>query len=198
MKRSIALIVIFSILATFAVACHKKTAAEGEEGAPAKKSRKARAAKETTETSEASESKVAMQKGAALYVIIDRGISDSMTDYQIRNRNQVGDYMDEDLIRLLKKAGYNARLISKHSERSGGYLLVVKITNYNPGSAAARYAVGYGAGAASMNIHYDLYGEGSSAIKADNLGVGSGRDWRYVVRKLGEQTTRAVSEKLTK
>ncbi len=137
-------------------------------------------------------------KGEKILVVIDRGIESSFTETQVRNRNQVGDFMDGDLIKLMSKAGYDARLIQNASEYKGGagsYLLVVRIKEYNPGSKAARMFVGYGAGATSMKIRYDLK-DGSGTIQSDDLGVGSGRDWRNVVRKLGEQTVAGVKKKL--
>lgn len=144
--------------------------------------------------------KTASGKGITMYVIIDRGITRSMTDYQIKNRNQVGTWMEQDLPALLKKAGYKPRLITRRSQykRSGSsYLLVVKITSYNPGAKAARMFVGYGAGATSMKTHYELYGKGRRRILADDLGVGSSRGWRNVIRKIDTLTVRAVSEKLS-
>lgn len=143
--------------------------------------------------------KTASGKGITMYVIVNRGISRSMTNNQVKNRNQVGKWMERDLPALLKKAGYKPHLIKKRSQykrASGSYLLVVKITNYNPGAKAARMFVGFGAGAASMKTHYELFGKGRRRILADDLGVGSGRDWRNVIRKIDTLTVRAVSQKL--
>ncbi|HAK59857.1 MAG TPA: hypothetical protein DCO77_05665 [Nitrospiraceae bacterium] len=143
--------------------------------------------------------KTASGKGISMYVLINRGITRSMTNNQVKNRNQVGKWMERDLPALLKKAGYKPRLITRRSQyKSSGnaYLLVVKITSYNPGAKAARMFVGYGAGATSMKTHYELYGKGRRRILADDLGVGSGRDWRNVIRKIDTLTVRAVSQKL--
>ena len=145
--------------------------------------------------------KAASGKGISIYVLIDRGIQKSFTDYQIKNREQVGDFMDQDLPRVLNDAGYVAKLIQKRSEykpAQDAYLLTVKITNYNPGAKAARMFVGYGAGAASMETHYELYGKGAKALTEGKQGVGSGRDWRNVIRKINELTVDAVTEKLGK
>lgn len=138
-------------------------------------------------------------RGTNLAVLIDPGIETSFTDMQVKNREQVSDFMEQDLPAVLKKSGFNARLIRKRSEyqpTAGSYLLTVKITNYNPGSKAARMMVGYGAGAASMDTHYELFGSGSSPLLSDNQSVGSGRDWRNVIRKINELTTRAVAKKV--
>jgi hypothetical protein len=138
-------------------------------------------------------------KAIVLYVHIDRGIEQSFTDYQVRNRNQTGEWMEKDMEAMLKKAGYVPRLVSRRSDYKPGtdsYLLTVKIMSYNPGAKAARMYVGYGVGAASMRTHYELYGRGQKPILADDTGVGSGQDWQKVIRKIDVMTIDAVSEKL--
>ena len=99
---------------------------------------------------------------------------------------------------MLNKAGYEATLIQKQNEYTPGvgkYLLKATIVKYDPGSTAARVIVGFGAGAASMDMRYELSGKGESLLKYDD-GVGSGRDWRNVARKLNENTLKRVTEKM--
>lgn len=139
-------------------------------------------------------------KGTTLFVLIDRGIEESFTNYQVNNRDQVGNFMERDLPAVLKKSGFNARLISKRSEykpAAGSFLLTVKITNYNAGSKVARRFVGFGAGATSMDTHFELYGSDSKLLLSDDPSVGSTRDWNNVVRKVNEQTARAVAKKVS-
>jgi hypothetical protein len=158
----------------------------------------AKAPKDASE--KADSGKASSVKGTTLYVLIDRGIEKSFTDYQVKNRDQVGDYMEQDLPVVLKKSGFKARLISKRSEyqpTAGAYLLTVKITNYNPGSKAARMFAGYGAGATSMDTHFELYGSDSKLLLSDDPSVGSSRDWRNVIRKINEQTAKAVAKKVS-
>jgi len=148
----------------------------------------------------ANSGKASSAKGTTLYVLIDRGIEPSFTNYQVNNRDQIGEYMERDLPAVLKKSGFNARLIDKRSEykpAAGSYLLTVKITNYNAGSKVARRFVGFGAGAASMDTHFELFGSGSTPLLSDNQSVGSGRDWKNVVRKVNELTTKAVLKEVS-
>ncbi len=144
-------------------------------------------------------SALASAKGGRMYVVIDRGIDSSLDEGQAKNRNQTGEWMEKDLLALLKKAGFEPELIKDRSEYKGGegdHLLMVTIKEYNPGNTAARWTVGFGAGAASMKTHYELFGKGTELVTSDDLGVGSGRDWRNVIRKLDEQTVDAVKKKL--
>jgi hypothetical protein len=144
--------------------------------------------------------KASSVKGTNVLVLIDRGIEPSFTNYQVNNRDQIGDFMERDLPAVLKKSGFNARLIDTRSEykpAAGSYLLTVKITNYNAGSAVARRFVGFGAGAATMDTHFELFGNDSKPLLSDNQSVGSGRDWKRVVRKVNELTTKAVVKKVS-
>lgn len=135
----------------------------------------------------------------AIFVFFDRGDPTTMTEKQFEMRNQVGDLMEINLLNILKRQGYETHLISKreyYTYAPEKYLLSVKIVSYNPGSQAARILVGYGAGATSLNIHYDLL-EGDKTVLADDPGFGSSRDWRNCVVKLNKQIAKAVANKLS-
>ena len=135
----------------------------------------------------------------SICVLSDRGKTSAMTEDQRKSRDQVGEIMEPDLIRILNSAGYEAKLVQKSDECSlgkGKYLLKVTIVSYNPGSKAARILVGYGAGATSQNNHYELIGEGGKTILAYDDGVGSSRDWRNSIRKLNENTSERITQKL--
>ncbi|TAL28184.1 MAG: DUF4410 domain-containing protein [Nitrospirae bacterium] len=134
----------------------------------------------------------------SVFILVDRGITNNMNDRQERAQNDIGDWMGDDLVKMFNKAGYEATLIEKRNEYTPGpgkYLLKATIVNYDPGSKAARMFVGYGAGAASMDMRYELSGKGESLLNYED-GVGSGRDWRYVARKLNDTAMKRVTEKM--
>ncbi|WP_432821979.1 DUF4410 domain-containing protein [Trichloromonas sp.] len=135
----------------------------------------------------------------SIAVLSDRGITPELGPDRSNQYNQVGEWMEQDLLRTLKKAGYNARLVNSRREFAGGpgeYLLTVRIERYNPGSKAARMLVGFGAGATSLDTHYELYSAKSQPLLAEDHGVGSSIDWYQVVQKLNQQMVDAVSRKL--
>ena len=109
--------------------------------------------------------------------------------------------MKNDLVRVFgryEKSGFEAKAIDNKQEYKGGadnYLLVVKITDYNPGSKAARMFVGYGAGGVSLKIHYDLSANGANVLSKDDS-VFSGIEWTRAARKLNENTAKAVTTKI--
>jgi Domain of unknown function (DUF4410) len=112
--------------------------------------------------------------------------------------NQLADFQEGDLLSLLLKAGYEpARATDAAAQPGPGrYVLKTKIVKYNPGSAAARMWVGFGAGAASIDFHYDLLGPDGSLYTQGDMSVGSGRDWRKAARKVNIDTVRAVNARL--
>jgi len=135
----------------------------------------------------------------SIAVLSDRGITPDLDPDRGNQYNQVGAWMEQDLLRTLKRAGYTARMIDTRNEFSaqpGEYLLQVRIVRYNPGSKAARMLVGFGAGATSLDTHYELYGASSNPLLAEDHGVGSSIDWYQVVQKLNQQMVDAVSRKL--
>jgi hypothetical protein len=135
----------------------------------------------------------------SIAVLSDRGITPELDADRSNQYNQVGAWMEQDLLRMLKKVGYSARLVDSRGEFAAGpgeYLLTVRMVRYNPGSKAARMLVGFGAGATSLDTHYELYGASSQPLLAEDHGVGSSVDWYQVVQKLNQQMVDAVSRKL--
>lgn len=136
----------------------------------------------------------------AIVVHVDRGDQASMNEGQWNKRLQVGTWMENDLVNILNRSGYAARLVTKKDEYSpaaGSYLLAVGITSYNPGSKAARMMVGYGAGATSLDAKYELVeAAGSSPVGTGSFSVGSGRDWNYCARTINVRIARAITAKL--
>ena len=139
----------------------------------------------------------ASEKPIAMAVLVDPGLEPSYNDYQVRNRKQTSAWMEKDIMKMLSKAGYAPRLITRHSEykESDGYLFTLKITSYNPGVKAARMYVGYGVGAASMKVHYELH-KGQTRLLADDTGAGTGGAWEKALRKVEVTAIDAVSAKL--
>ena len=134
-----------------------------------------------------------------MLVLSDRGAESTMNPRQYQYRQELGQWMESDLIRILTKSGYDPRLIQKQSEftpTAGRYLLTVKIDSYNPGSNVARMMVGYGAGSASLNNSYALYGSETNAILTWKDGCGTSEHWTRLPRKLNENAVKKISTAL--
>jgi hypothetical protein len=135
----------------------------------------------------------------SIAVLSDRGITPELGPDRSNQYNQLGEWMERDLLRMLTRAGYSAHMVNSRREFAAGpgeYLLTVRIVRYNPGSKAARMLVGFGAGATSLDTHYELYGASNRPLLAEDHGVGSSIEWTKVVQKLNQQMVDAVSRKL--
>lgn len=109
----------------------------------------------------------------------------NQTGDQIAALDNVIDWMDRDIIKQLKSAGFNANLIkSKQDYTKNGNLLVIDVDRFNAGSAALRVFVGFGAGAASLDLDYKLYNPQGKLLYQWKDGVGSSRGTTYCAQTL--------------
>ena len=132
-------------------------------------------------------------------VLSNRGKESEMEARQWQYRNEVGSYMETDLINRLNRSGYDAKLIHSKSEFTPGegkYLVCVEVESYNPGSNVARMLVGFGAGACSMDCHYAVFGQGSESILSWDDGVGTSGDWRRIPNTLDDRLVRKLNTEL--
>lgn len=112
---------------------------------------------------------------------------------------QVTDFMQPDLERMLTDAGYTVvRQADAASFQPGPnrYLVVVRITNYNPGSKAARMMVGWGAGALVLDTDFELHAGPGAQLLGEKSSIGSGRDWTNAARKTNQQVAKAITNRL--
>ncbi len=133
-----------------------------------------------------------------ILVYCDRGDPNAMNKKQYSMRQEVGNWMERDLVNQLRRSGYEPKLVkSKDAYRSGEgkYLLSVGIVSYNPGSSAARAFVGYGAGAAALNNSYELKGM-KGVVAAWKDGAGTSQHWTRIPRTLNARAVRKVTATL--
>ena len=139
---------------------------------------------------------------ATICILFDNGVNATLNDHQAKSQAQLSDWMDKDLVRVLArytKVGYQAKLIENRKDfkpQPNNYLLTVKITEYRPGSRAARMVVGFGAGGVSLKIHYELFADGANAILTKDDQTYSGREWMNAARKLNQNIAEVVIKKL--
>lgn len=131
-----------------------------------------------------------------LSIAFDRGL-DGKTEDEQNQLNQLGEWMENDLVRMAGQGGYDARLVGPGEQLElgpGHYLLTIAVVKYNPGSKAARMLVGFGAGSASLDVHYELRGAGAAPLLADDHGRASSKDWNYVARKVNQDIMIAATQ----
>ncbi len=133
-----------------------------------------------------------------MVLAFDRGLEGKTQDQQ-NQLNQVGDFMEPNLIQWLRDAGYATEIVpgkEAFTPAPGKYLLAVKIVNYNPGSKAARMLVGFGAGSGSLDVRYELMADPTQPIHAKEHGRASSRDWKPVCRRVNKDIVEDITNKL--
>jgi len=129
----------------------------------------------------------------------DERITPDMAPDRVAQINQISQWMENDLLQILEGTGYAATRVEDPATAAGPgrYVVRIAITDYNAGSKAARMLVGFGAGAAVLRTHFELFGpESAGPLLAGDPDVGSGRDWRNAARKVNLQTTDAVNVRI--
>jgi hypothetical protein len=133
--------------------------------------------------------------GERFAILMDPGSTD-------RENRQIATRMERDLKNVLEKRGdYRARILQSADEFKADqdeYLLNVKIVSYNSGSKAARIIVGFGAGTATLNIHYELTNPRGAKVLSKDDGAGTSLDWQRLARKMNENILEAVQQRLAR
>ncbi len=134
-----------------------------------------------------------------IMLLSHRGDPATMSERDYQFRIEVGQWMERDLLNMLRRSGYEAQQIiarKEFSPKAGRYLLEVTIDKYNPGSSAARIVVGFGAGAASLDNSYALSATLQQPVLSWSDGVGTSQHWNRLPRTLNERAVKKVSEYL--
>ena len=114
----------------------------------------------------------------------------NQTGDQIAELDRVLGWMDKDLIKNLNHAGFNAVLIRSRKDynQAMGSLLIINVEDFNAGNRALRAFVGFGAGAASLNLDYQLLNRNGDVLKNWKDGVGSSKGGTYCAQTLNRRT----------
>lgn len=125
--------------------------------------------------------------GPAIDILIEPGDSAQLTPKQYEQRLDLKNYMVRTLPVKMQRHGIEGRIIGEKSDYAGEgrQLLVVRYVRYNPGATAARIIVGFGAGAASLDVSCELL-DGDRQLLAWEDGCGTSEHWQRLVNKLND------------
>ena len=140
-------------------------------------------------------------KQVAVFVLSDRGIKSDMKEDESKDRNEMGQFMEENLIEMLKDAGYNPTLIQKRNQYvpgSANYLVIVRINDLRMVSGAARFWVGMMAGTTILKNHYELSGSSGKVALSYDDEDSTTRDWTKCAEELNERLVKKIGETLSK
>lgn len=137
-------------------------------------------------------------KRVAVLLFLDRTVAPETPAEKATQLQEVADFMEPDLLAVLRSSGYDAAVVSGVAQPvEGQYTLKVQITEYSGGSKAARMFVGFGAGAARLESHFELIGPNGESYTQGSPGASTGRtNWQRVVRKVNQEIVAAVNVRL--
>ena len=126
-----------------------------------------------------------------------RGDTQDMTHDQVVELQRVGVWMDKDIIKQLNRAGYKATLIKSRQDFKGpGHLLIIDVAKFNPGNRASRAFIGFGAGASSLDLHYQLLDSAGTVVSTWDDGVGSSKGGTYCAQTLNRNAITQLNSTL--
>lgn len=135
---------------------------------------------------------VSLNTGIAndLTILTLNGNLQNQTEDQKVELNRVITWMDRDIVKNMKRTGYNAVLIKdiKDYKQNSSKLLVIDVDKFNAGNRAARAFVGFGAGASSLDLNYKLLDAKGAELLAWKDGVGSSKGGTYCAQTLNRNT----------
>ncbi len=131
--------------------------------------------------------------GGDMSVLSLRGDTSNMSRDQIVELERIGRWMDRDIIKQLKRAGYNAKLLKSRKDFNGsGHLLIIDVAKFRPGNRAARAFAGFGAGGSSLDLQYKLLDSHGVSVSAWDDGVGSSKGGTYCAQTLNRNTIKKL------
>jgi len=130
---------------------------------------------------------------------LDHGLGEQNAD-QERELRLTLDWMDRDLLKIFREQGFQPQLLKEMGEyrTDQGKLLIIDVERFNPGSRAARAFVGFGAGAASLDLGYKLLDERGALLAEWRDGAGSSKGPTYCAQTLNRRALAKVAPLLGK
>jgi len=132
------------------------------------------------------------------FLTMDGDLPEQTTE-QLRELKITMEWMDDNLIKIFRKSAFQPQVIKEMSayKPEMGKLLIIKVERFNAGSRAARAFVGFGAGSASLDLHYKLLDEKGALLSEWRDGVGSSKGATYCAETLNRRALEKVTNLLT-
>ncbi len=148
-------------------------------------------------------------KQITVHVHLDRGVPGrSLLPGEIPDeatgteRNQLANWMENDLVTVLNEAGYRASFLRTPDEHVGGpgtCIVKIVLASYLPARRNAGVAAGLGEGASEIRVSYELFvgqGEKERRLLSNDRTRSSGRSWEHLAHQLNETIAEDVTERL--
>lgn len=135
-----------------------------------------------------------------IFVLLDRGISEEMIEGQAKERREVGDLLETDLLRALEEEDLAPSLVKSREEYSPKpetFFLSVVLKNYVPANKTSRLAAGFGEGVVTIEVRYELIrGKSKRAALTSDDGVTSAMGSERAVKDINEKIADVVADRI--
>jgi hypothetical protein len=138
-------------------------------------------------------------KQVAIFILSDRGITAGMKEDERNDRNEMGQGMEEEMVRWLSQQGYNTTLIqnrTQYVQGSSNYLVTVKIKELKLVGRSARAWMGMTAGPTILKNHYEVSGSSNKLALSYDDEESTVRDWMAAPQEMTVRLWRKIDEKL--
>jgi hypothetical protein len=138
-------------------------------------------------------------KQVAVFVLSDRGIKSDMNEDERKDRNEMGQFMEENLVETLKHEGYNATLIQNQNQYVPGpvnYLIAFRINNLRLVGKGSRLWVGMMSGPTILECHFDVSGSSGKLSMSYDDEHTTMFDWTISPRELNERLVKKINDRL--
>jgi hypothetical protein len=132
----------------------------------------------------------------AILVVPDRNYAPETPPDRSKQLNQLLDWMEADLVDLLRDTGYAAAVGTNAATNAAAnrYVLRVRVTEYEGVTRMARFlADAARAGSARLKVHFELIGQGGAVVASGDPSEDGALDWAKAARRVDKQTVRAVN-----
>jgi hypothetical protein len=133
-------------------------------------------------------------KQVAIFVLSDRGIKSGMKEDEIKDRNEMGQFMEENLIEHLKIEGYNATLIQNRDQYVSGqsnYFVSLKINDLHLVSSFSFSPV-----PTFLWCQFEVSGTSGKLSLSYADDDSTTRDWTNSPRDLNERLVKKINDAL--
>ena len=138
-------------------------------------------------------------KQVGIFLLSDRGTKDGNKEDDRKDRDEIGQFMEENLINKLKQEGYNTTQLQSQNQYIHSpfdYLLNVTINDFRLVSGAARFWAGAAAGPDMLKCHYEVSGSDKKMLLSYDDEDFSIRGWRASSMELNDRLVNKINEKL--
>ncbi len=138
-------------------------------------------------------------KPITLFVFVDRGIKDTTPADKHAGLNELGEWLEKDIVRTFEAGGYTVKLIKErgaYTYGTGEFLMTYEVENYSPADPAYAAERGLGTGEVSMDAYAELFTDSDQPLLKRKDGFTTSRGWQFAAETVNKKILPDVSKRI--